>query len=338
MNRKDRASRPLWFWINVVFTGLLLLGGVWFIATQLDAQEVTTAWRQVTPLFIWLSLFSFLLTLWLKIVRWKWLYGREATPLPILPFFHAFLLGLYVNAIMPLLRLGEVARTVALDNQTGVGKAKTITTLVVEKLLELIIIGLTLLLLLSTTVMTTLFAESYVTVWIAGVALLIFVGLVATAVYIDPLTHWLERWSERLPLRARRPFRNLVISGLAGLGGLREGTALVGVIALSLLIGFTSILTPYLLFLAFGLPYGLIEAAIIHVAISVALVPPSTPAKIGVFDGVVAFLLLQFGLKNDAVMVGYTVVFHLVLFLPQIVLGLIASWHTNWQWRTTPAS
>ncbi|MEM7330879.1 MAG: hypothetical protein AAF490_02220, partial [Chloroflexota bacterium] len=68
---------------------------------------------------------------------------------------------------------------------------------------------------------------------------------------------------------------------------------------------------------------------------SIALVPPSTPAKIGVFDGVVAFLLVQFGLQNEAIIIGYTLIFHLIIYLPQIIFGVFASWQTNWQWSNT---
>jgi uncharacterized membrane protein YbhN (UPF0104 family) len=69
---------------------------------------------------------------------------------------------------------------------------------------------------------------------------------------------------------------------------------------------------------------GWVAAAIINVAIMVALVPPTTPGKIGIFDGVVAFLLLQFGVKNEAVIASYTIVYHLIVILPLIILGSIA--------------
>jgi uncharacterized membrane protein YbhN (UPF0104 family) len=98
------------------------------------------------------------------------------------------------------------------------------------------------------------------------------------------------------------------------------------------------VLAPLALFAAFDFPLGLAEAAALHVITSLALVPPSTPAKIGIFDGVVVFLLFQFGITDEAAITAFTIVFHVVLILPAILIGSIAASRTNWRWRQTAAS
>jgi hypothetical protein len=47
--------------------------------------------------------------------------------------------------------------------------------------------------------------------------------------------------------------------------------------------------------MAFDLPFGLIEAAVIHAVVTIVTTPPSTPGKIGVFNGAVALVLLSYG-------------------------------------------
>jgi uncharacterized protein (TIRG00374 family) len=122
---------------------------------------------------------------------------------------------------------------------------------------------------------------------------------------------------------------------LSGLSALRERQLLLRILGTSFLIAVTSVLTPYFLFPAFGIQLGLAEAAVIHVATSLALVPPSTPAKIGVFDGVVAFLLVWFDLENEGLIAAYTILFHLVVIVPQIIFGSMAASRTQWRWQAT---
>jgi hypothetical protein len=43
-------------------------------------------------------------------------------------------------------------------------------------------------------------------------------------------------------------------------------------------------------------------------------------------------MLFRLGLVSEAVIVSYTIVFHLVVMLPQIVLGSAAISRTNWRW------
>jgi uncharacterized membrane protein YbhN (UPF0104 family) len=69
---------------------------------------------------------------------------------------------------------------------------------------------------------------------------------------------------------------------------------------------------------------GPVAATAIHVVLTVGTVPPSTPAKVGVFEFLVAFMLKFFGVENDALILAYTIIFHLVVVLPQILLGGIA--------------
>ena len=56
-----------------------------------------------------------------------------------------------------------------------------------------------------------------------------------------------------------------------------------------------SILTPYILFSAFNLPLGFQEATLLHLSLIIGQIPASTPGNVGIFEGVVVFMLNQFG-------------------------------------------
>jgi uncharacterized membrane protein YbhN (UPF0104 family) len=119
---------------------------------------------------------------------------------------------------------------------------------------------------------------------------------------------------------------------LEGIAALRNHRVTVALLVTSLIIGVLSVLLPYLVLLAFSIPRGLVEAALMHVVVSVASAPPTTPAKIGIFNGVATLLLLQLGVEDEAVAISYAIVFYLVVIVPQIVLGGIAAWQTDWHW------
>jgi hypothetical protein len=69
--------------------------------------------------------------------------------------------------------------------------------------------------------------------------------------------------------------------------------------------------------------------------VTIATTPPSTPGKIGVFNGAVAIVLLGYGIADEAVAISYSIVFYLVVIIPQIILGSIAASRTNWRWKQT---
>jgi uncharacterized protein (TIRG00374 family) len=140
------------------------------------------------------------------------------------------------------------------------------------------------------------------------------------------LTQWLPvSWAQRV--------MRFIISGLQSLSALRSKRVTLALLISSALVGLTAVLTPYFLLLAFDIPLGLAKAALIHVVVMIALTPPSTPGKIGVFDGAAAFSLVWFGVQSEATIAGYTLVYHLVAVLPPVLLGMVAASRTNWRWE-----
>jgi uncharacterized membrane protein YbhN (UPF0104 family) len=145
------------------------------------------------------------------------------------------------------------------------------------------------------------------------------------------VVRWLDKFSRFLPESWQRPFHNVTIAGLEGLASLRDRRTLFSLITSSALIAFLSILTPWLLLPAFQLPAPFLLAMLINVGATIAIVPASTPAKIGVVQFAVIFILSQLEVGSEAAIWSYAIVFHLVAILPQIFLGMIAAAKTNWR-------
>lgn len=326
---KPTTSQRLWAGVSILLTIILLLAGVWYLVSRVSLAEMAQALSAANPWLIAAALAVMVGTLLLKAWRWQLMYPpyRQAPPLP--PFFWAMLLGAYINTLIPFLRLGELARIVAIDRGAGIKKTQALATLVLEKTLELLMLGLTVLVVITAVTLPPALNQTTTTLTVSAAALLILLLLYLIAAQTELVIRVMEALFGRLPAALGQRLSRWTVSGLAGLAALRSRKLALSLLALSALIAVCSVLTPLLLLRAFHLPFGWVEAAIINIAIMVALAPPSTPGKIGIFDGVVAFLLLQFGYTNEAVIASYTIVYHLVVVLPLILLGSYAAAHTK---------
>lgn len=328
-NHEAKEPPKFWAWLNIIITVVLFAAGLWYLVARVSLVEVGKALGAANPVYILLSLTAMVLTLLLKAWRWQMMFPKQRQNAPWIAFFWSLMLGAYINVLVPFLRLGELARIVSLDRLTGISKAQSLATLVLEKTLELIMLGLTLAALVTAVALPAYLNQTNTTLLVSVVAVLILLFFYLVAAKTELVTRLLTAVFTRLPEMIGSRLTRWTISGLEGLSALRDKGLFWRIIGLSLLIAILAVMTPWLLLVAFHLPFGLVEAAIIHIAITVALVPPTTPGKIGIFDGVVAFLLLQFGLENEAVVASYTIVFHLIVILPMVVLGSVAASRTN---------
>lgn len=327
-----------WSWASIFLSIVLLVGGGWYIFAKISLTDLLHAFSEVRYGYLGISILSLMLTLLVKAWRWQFLLSAETAKPAYAPLFWAMMLGFYVNIVLPFLRLGEIARTYALNMQTGTSKIQLISTLVVEKVLEAVFLGLTAVILLPFLVLSVTEQQSYPGLLLGIVALMVLIGMVVVAYQTEWTLRQIERITRLLPKPVGTRLLKLAVSGLNGLSSLREHRLSLAILGSSLLVAIISVLTPYFLFPAFGIELGLAEAAAIHVVVTLALVPPSTPVKIGIFDGVVAFMLVQFGVDNEALVAAYTIVFHLVAVLPHIIFGSMAASRTQWRWQKTAVS
>jgi len=324
-----RSSRKLLIIIQLVVTAVLLGVGVWYIAARVSLQAISNALSDTHVGYVLLAIAVMVITIALKVWRWQFLFA-PSRPLPrFWPLFWATSLGQYVNLLIPFLRLGEVARIYALRQEAGISGMRTVGTLVVEKTVDLIFFALTVILLLPLVVLPDFYQPGLL---LAIVPTLLLGSLFFLAYRPHTFVQFARRMIGRLPERWQERLSRSLIAGLEGIAALRNRQATIVLLLSSLVIAALSALLPYILFLAFSIPLGLVEGALMHVVVSVASAPPSTPAKIGVFNGVAALLLLQLGLQDEAVVISYAIVFHLVVIVPQMILGTVAAWQTDWNW------
>ena len=308
-------------WLRIGLALVLSAIAIVVLARNVNLDEVRVAYSEANQAYIALALLIMILTLFVKARRWQLMFVPEKKRPKYGPVYHAMLLGQFFNLILPM-RIGDLARVYSLDSQTNAGKAKSLSTLVIEKTLEIMGLILSVLLLIPFFVVPEFVLESGYPLAAVGIASLLI--LLYLAYRTDRVIHLVKRVASFLPDRIERRFTRVIVAGLEGLDALRNWRLTLWLGILTFLSVVLAVMVPLALFLAFDLPFGIVEAVLLNVVVTLGMVPPSTPGKILVFEGLVIFMLTQFGIENGSLMLSYAIIFHLVVIVPQILLGSIS--------------
>lgn len=309
-------------WLRLTLSLVATAVAVYLVTRSLDPGQIRAAVGQASLGLIILGLLVIGVTIAAKSLRWQLMFLPASQRPALRAAFWALALGQFVNILIPV-RLGELVRIFSLEQQAGISKARTLGTLVIEKTLDTIGLLATAFLLLPFVVLPPFVVEQGYP--LALLALGGLMGLFILATQSRRIVGWLRGLAGRLPVSVGHRIERVFVAGLEGLAALQDirlamtlGLITAGIVVLS-------VLTPYLLFLAFGLPLGVEEAIILNLVLSVGLAPPSTPGKVLVFEGLVALMLRQFGIADNALILSYAIVYHLVVVLPQVAMGSLAA-------------
>ena len=105
-----------------------------------------------------------------------------------------------------------------------------------------------------------------------------------------------------------------------GLGGLHDWRVALEGLAWTILAWMLSGLSAYLVIVACHIPVPFSAAVLVQVAIGLAMILPSPPAAVGVFEGATLIALRAYGVSRS-VALPYGVVLHLVNFVPFVIVG-----------------
>jgi glycosyltransferase 2 family protein len=307
-----RALVALGFAVTLVFGYIAVrdahLSEVW------DALRAMEVWWLV-PAFALLAL-----CVLVRAVRWRSLFTPETRP-PLRPVLASLLGGYFFNAILPL-RPGEVIRVVMLRRRAATSAAEAGVTVVVERAYD--ILALLVLLFVAAPFLPEVTWLDAAAVLAAVFAVLLVAAIAIVAIWGERPVLAVARFSARfLPVseeRLEQIGRNAVV-GLAGLhrpdiAVVAFGWTLLSWLALAascaaLLAGFDT-----------GLSTGdvLLAGLLVVVATNLAMVLPSSPAALGVFEAATVIALGAFGI-DDSLALSYALVLHALNLVPYLVAG-----------------
>ncbi len=316
--RMDRSTL-VWLVVGTVLGCALLI----VVARRSDWAQLRTGVRRADRGWTSAALVSVLLTTAGKVARWRYLYPRERRP-GYLVSARSLAIGQLANALLPA-RLGDLARAYLVGRETQVGADTALGTVAAEKAFDVVFLFV-----------TGGIAAALVPLprWLDWTLLLLTGGGLLSVLLA--LVWSEERLLARAEGRGRRwagPAGRWVAQTLRrvmlGLHVFRSPRLATIAVGWSALIWAAAAGTNYLLFLAYGLPLrggaALLLLAILHAGIA----PPSSPGKLGVFHAITVWTLSTMGVDLD-VSLAYGVVLHLLVYGPQVVLGVVGLASLGW--------
>jgi uncharacterized protein (TIRG00374 family) len=303
--------------LNVAIVAITLA----FSYIALSTINFSLAWRALrTSNFWWIaaSLVAFGIGNVTRAFRWRSLFARGRRP-SVGVVWNAMMVGYLYNNIMPA-RAGEAARVVVLTRRSSAPATEIVGTVVLERLYDVIAI-----------LVIFFAAESWLphVSWFgaaAVVAIVLAILIVAAAtvlsVYGDRPLRWLLRPLHRFSLFSGERFDRTIDELIYGLSGLRHPRLAVEASIWTLAAWLSTALCSYFVSVAFHLHLPLACGVLVAVAVGLAMIIPSPPAAVGVFEAAALIALTAYGVPHASAL-SYAVVLHLVNFVPYIVVGVL---------------
>lgn len=301
---------------------LALLG--WFFR-QADLSQVWREIRDAKPWALALLLAITGLTYLLRALRWQFLL-RPLGPTRLSQAFRTTVMGFAANTVLPL-RAGEMVRPYLLARREGLSVPATITTIILERLLDLmtVLVFLGLFVVFFDPGLDRVNAGVYKSIKLGGLvgalgsgAVLLVLGLNAVR---PVLTHRLVDACLRLiPARFRGRLSALIYGLLDGLAVTRDLTRLAQAIALSFPLWLSIATGIWLVTVAFHMTVPFTGSFLIMALLTVGVAAP-TPGAVGGFHEMFRIgTAVFYGVDNDRA-VGAAIVLHAASFIPVTLLG-----------------
>ncbi len=250
---------------------------------------------------------------------WRW--GVLLHGLPPARFgdrFVALTIGYMGNNLYPA-RAGEALRAYVLQRRSGIRIGASLGTIVVERVFDgwmMLLLGMAALLAfpLPGLLRPAVIGSSL----LFGGALALLVGIAHAA---ERLRTVLERIARRWPGRPGEWLFGFLSRFMDGLQVLRAPSRALAVAGLTALIWLAEAGTYGLVLMAFPFRTSFFSLLTMTAAVNLATALPSAPGYIGTFEAPGVAVLRAFGIPGPAA-IAYTLVLHLVLWLPITLVGL----------------
>lgn len=303
------ARRLIKILLGIAISAALLVWLFWNVDLRAIAARLgDTRWGWLA-----LSIGLNLASLWARALRWRQLFPRRAHPTHLL---NAVVIGYMGNNLLPL-RAGEVLRVYVVTRR-GQPFWTTVTTLVVERALDGLAVGIVLafvFFLIPTPREVAWAAETFVALVLGTMAVL--AAITAAPLPCRILIHSLVyRW----PAVERRLL--LIFDTMSdGLQGMRRPSQLVPTALWSLAIWAAIVASVWACFEAGRLDLPVTAALTVIAFIGLGVSLPSSPGFIGIIQAATVLALSFFGIgKTDAL--GFSLLFHASQFVPITLWGL----------------
>jgi glycosyltransferase 2 family protein len=308
--------KPLfWIVLGIVVSALAVVG----IARELNLEEFVLALSQARWGWVVLCALLLLLALFPRAWRWRVLLNGDA---PYWRTFHMMNVGYLVNNLLPF-RLGEVARMYLMTQvQPPIPPLRTLSTMVLERLLDLLAVVLLLAFALSSGPVP--FELRLAGAGGGALVLVGFIVLVVMAAQRQRVLQLVDTLQTRLHFLQHLPLQKLIGSFLEGLQLLTNPRRLGFGMLLTALSWGISVFAGYILMFAFFTDANHLAVTCLYIASAAFVIAvPAVPGNVGTYEASIIFALSSFGYGNDvAVATAFAVVVHGVNLVTHLAAGV----------------
>ena len=312
-------SRQIRFWCGLALTVIAAL----YLAKNTDLSEVLRALTAANYLLLLPAAVLRVAMIWGKVLRWRLLFS-PVQGLRQGKLLSALLVSQMVNTLLPG-RLGEIVRAYLISRE-GVKKGLAFSTILVEKVLDVLILLLFL---------ASLAPRMDLPPWVrrsgeifALIFVLVLVSLVGAARWRRGIATWVEKVLKRAPWLDAARVMQQVESVLDGFSILGRGRDSLRVLAWSLAIWVLTAVYVYIVMMAFRIPAPFIAAVLQVCVTALGMTVPSSPGYIGVYHYLSVLALSLFAVDRDLAL-SFALVLHFLSFAPLTMLGLVFVWKEN---------
>jgi uncharacterized protein (TIRG00374 family) len=309
-----------------------LLGGtatvvvtVVFSYVALKGVDFKSAWQGLKTADLWWIVPSFLLfaaSAGVRALRWRSLFAHGRRPGRGV-VTNAMVVGYFYNNIMPA-RAGEAARTLVLRQRSEAPVVEIVGTVVLERLYD--VVAILLLFFVAEPWLPSVSWFGTAATVAAVLAVGIVVVVVVLAVWGDRPIRFVLRPLHRVPRLSADRLEATIEELTHGLSGLRHHGVALEAMLWTLAAWLLTSASSWVLTLAFHLHLPFVSGILITVGLGLAMILPSPPAAVGVFEGAVIVTLRAYHVSSTDAL-PYAVVLHLTNFIPFVVAGLLVLQH-----------
>jgi hypothetical protein len=310
------------FWLGIIISLVCLILVLW----NIDYREVLQALGEAN--YIWLipAALPFAGTIASKVLRWQLLFPGDHSRIRHGKLLSALMISYALNTILPA-RLGELARAYVIGESENLSKSLAFSTIVVEKVLDVLTLLLFLVLLLPFVTLPSWIQQSALVM--APVFVCLFIVLLALAyqrkrtlaLASSVLKHLPQFGADRL-----LAYLDSALSGFDVLGTLKANLLLW---AWSIAVWATSGLFMLVVMVAFDIKAPPAAAFLLLCVTSLGMTVPSSPGYIGVYHWLVVSTLQIFGVERELAL-SFAFALHAITFLPLTLLGIFYMMRENY--------
>jgi uncharacterized protein (TIRG00374 family) len=310
------------FWLGMAVSLICLVLVLW----NVDFREVLDALRHANYAWLLPASLPYVATIACKVLRWQLLFPNEGKGMRREKLFSALMISYALNTIFPA-RLGELARAYVIGEIEDVSKSLALSTIIVEKILDVLTLLLFLVLLLPFVSLPS---------WVRRTALIMAPVFVCLFAIIVALTYQRQRTLglvqsvlKRLPRVGGERLLRSLDSALAGFDALRSVRTNVMLWGWSLAVWITGALFILFVMYAFHIDVPPSAAVLVLCVTSLGMTVPSSPGYIGVYHWLVASTLLIFNVDRELAL-SFALALHALTFLPLTLMGIFCMMRANY--------